>query len=140
MNAVDTNILIYARDPRDVQKQAIADGLLSSMIDGVLLWQVACEYLAATRKLEQFGYERAQAIADLADMRQAWQTILPSWNVLDRALYLLTKYRLSFWDATLIAACLEAGVTRLYSEDFDTSAQAEGLEIVNPFAEPQRAA
>jgi predicted nucleic acid-binding protein len=33
----------------------------------------------------------------------------------------------------LIAACLESGVTRLYSEDFDASAQAEGLEIVNPF-------
>lgn len=135
MNAVDTNILIYARDPRDVQKQAIAETLLSSMLDGVLLWQVACEYVAASRKLEQFGYDRSQIVADLADMREAWQTILPSWNVLDRALTLLTKYRLSFWDATLIAACLEAGVTRLYSEDFDSSARSEGLEIVNPFAE-----
>ena len=67
MNAVDTNILIYARDPRDVQKQGTAETLLSSMIDGVLLWQVACEYLAASRKLEQFGYDRSQAIADLAD-------------------------------------------------------------------------
>jgi predicted nucleic acid-binding protein len=139
MNAVDTNILIYARDPRDVQKQATAEALLSSMIDGVLLWQVACEYLAASRKLEQFGYDRSQATADLADMRQAWQTVLPSWDVLDRALNLLMKYRLSFWDATLIAACLESGVTCLYSEDFDASAQAEGLEIVNPFAEPHRA-
>ena len=139
MNAVDTNILIYARDPRDLQKQATAADLLSLMTDGILLWQVACEYLAASRKLEQFGYDRSQAIADLADMRQAWQTILPSWEVLDRALRLLAKYQLSFWDATLIAACLEAGVTRLYSEDFDASAQAEGLEIVNPFVEPQRA-
>ena len=138
MNAVDTNILIYARDPRDVHKQTTAIALLSSMIDGVLLWQVACEYVAASRKLEQYGYDRSQVIADLADMRGAWQTLLPSWAVLDRALRLLTKYRLSFWDATLIAACLEAGVSRLYSEDFDKSAQAEGLEIVNPFAKPER--
>src|SRR5437867_2723786 len=92
MNAVDTNILIYIRDPRDAQKQATSVALLSSLIDGVLLWQVACEYLAASRKLEQFGYDRSQAIADLADMRRAWQTILPSWDVLDRALSLLTKY------------------------------------------------
>ena len=133
MNAVDTNILIYARDPRDARKQATAETLISSMVDGVLLWQVACEYLAASRKLEQFGYDREQAIADLADMRHAWQTILPSWDVLDDALRLLRRYRLSFWDATLIAACLEAGVTRPYSEDFDASARAEGLEIVNPF-------
>lgn len=138
MNAVDTNILIYARDPRDERKQATAGALLSSLSDGVLLWQVACEYLAASRKLEQFGYDRSQVVADLADMRRVWQTILPSWHVLDRALSLLTRYRLSFWDSTLIAACLEAGVTRLYSEDFDASAQAEGLEIVNPFAAPER--
>ena len=134
MNAVDTNILIYARDPRDAQKQATAEALVSSMFDGVLLWQVACEYLAASRKLEHFGYDRSQVIADLADMRQVWRTILPTWDVLNRALTLLTKYRLSVWDATLMAACLEGGVTRLYSEDFDSSAQAEGLEIVNPFA------
>lgn len=112
MNAVDTNILIYARDPRDVRKQATAEALILSMVDGVLLWQVACEYLAASRKLERFGYDREQSIADLADMRHAWQTVLPSWDVLDGALRLLTKHPLSFWDATLIAACLEAGVTR----------------------------
>lgn len=133
MNAVDTNILIYARDPREPTKQALATALLSSLTDAVLLWQVACEYLAASRKLEQFGYDRAQALADIADMREAWKTFLPSWEIMDRAAQLLKRYQLSFWDALIIAACLESGVTRLYSEDFDASAQAEGLEIVNPF-------
>ena len=133
MNAVDTNILIYARDPRDPAKQTIAASLLSSLTDGALLWQVACEYIAASRKLEPFGYDRTQALADVADMREAWEIILPTWSVMDRAMRLLTRYQLSFWDALIISACLEAGVTRLYSEDFDASAQAEGLEIVNPF-------
>lgn len=133
MNAVDTNILIYARDPRDPTKQALATTLLSSLIDPVLLWQVACEYIAASRKLEQFGYDRAQALADVADMREAWKTVLPTWEIMDRAVQLLKSYQLSFWDALIIAACLESAVTRLYSEDFDASAQAEGLEIVNPF-------
>ena len=133
MNAVDTNVLIYARDPRDSVKQATAMALLSSLTDGVLLWQVACEYIAASRKLEPFGYDLTQALDDLADMRIAWKTILPSWAVMDRAQQLLTRYHLSFWDGLLIAACLEGGVTRLYSEDFDASAQAEGVEIVNPF-------
>jgi len=134
MNAVDTNVLIYARDPRDSMKQAAANALLSSLADGVLLWQVACEYIAASRKLEAFGYDRAQAMADISDMREAWSTMLPSWAVMDRAERLLAKYQLSFWDALIIAACLEVGVTRLYSEDFDSSARAEGLEIINPFA------
>jgi predicted nucleic acid-binding protein len=133
MNAVDTNILIYARDPRDSAKQSIAISLLANLDDGVLLWQVACEYIAASRKLEQFGYDQTQALADLADMREAWKTLLPSWNVMDKTERLLALYHLSFWDALIIAACLEGGVTRLYSEDFDASAQREGLEIINPF-------
>jgi len=47
MNAVDTNILFYARDSRDGRKQQIAVELIASLVDGALLWQVACEYLPA---------------------------------------------------------------------------------------------
>ena len=136
MNAVDTNVLIYSRDPRDPQKQSAANALLASLTDGVLLWQVACEYIAASRKLEKFGYDTSQAMADVADMRTVWEAPLPTWKVIDRAEQLLKKYSLSFWDALLVAACLEAGVTRLYTEDFDESVKAEGLEVINPFAAP----
>ena len=133
MNAVDTNILIYARDPRDPVKQQAADTLLASLTDGVLLWQVACAYLAASRKLKPLGYDQAQAWADVRDMRRTWITVLPSWSVMDRAETLLASYNLSFWDAMIVAACLENGIKRLYSEDFDSSAAATGLDIVNPF-------
>ena len=51
MNAVDTNVLIYSRDPRDPRKQEVANNLLASLTDVVLLWQVACEHLAASLKL-----------------------------------------------------------------------------------------
>ena len=46
---------------------------------------------------------------------------------------LLRKYSLSFWDALLVAACLEAGVTRLYTEDFGAYPRIDGLEIIDPF-------
>ena len=52
---------------------------------------------------------------------------------MDRAELLLNRYSLSFWDAMIIAACLEGGVERLYSEDFDAYPTINGLEIVNPF-------
>ena len=62
MNAVDTNVLLYARDPRDARKQATAAALVESLDDAVLLWQVACEYMAATRKL---GAARIQPTASV---------------------------------------------------------------------------
>jgi predicted nucleic acid-binding protein len=57
----------------------------------------------------------------------------PGWDVLERAERLLSAYSLSFWDAMIISACLEGGVTRLYSEDFDAYPRVDGLEIANPF-------
>ena len=78
MNAVDTNILIYVNDPRDRVKQEIAISLISALVKGVLLWQVACEYLAASRKLESLGYNRVQAYQYVRDLQQVWDTALPT--------------------------------------------------------------
>jgi predicted nucleic acid-binding protein len=51
MNAVDTNVFMYAHDPRDPVKQQQALSLIQTLTDGALLWQVACEYVSASRKL-----------------------------------------------------------------------------------------
>ncbi|MGB9181950.1 MAG: PIN domain-containing protein [Pyrinomonadaceae bacterium] len=134
MNAVDTNILIYVHDYRHPDKQTTAEVLVRTLSDGVLLWQVACEYIAASRKLEPLGYIREKAWQDIHKLRRLWDAQLPTWEVLLRAERLIQNYSLSSWDALIVAACLESGVTRLYSEDFDASVHAEGLEVINPFA------
>jgi predicted nucleic acid-binding protein len=135
MNAVDTNILIYVNDPREPVKQEAAISVVSDLIEGVLLWQVACEYLAASRKLESFGYNRAQAYQYIRDLQQVWHTAIPTWSVIDRAENLISRFNLSHWDSMIIAACLEANVQSLYTEDFGYS-RIDELEIVNPFQAP----
>lgn len=132
MNAVDTNILIYVNDPRNPVKQMVAASLISSLTEGVLLWQVACEYLAASRKLESLGYDRSQAYQYIRDLQQVWYTALPTWAVIDRAENLISRFNLSHWDSMIVAACLEANVQTLYTEDFGYSS-IDGLEIINPF-------
>jgi predicted nucleic acid-binding protein len=136
MNAVDTNVLIYAHDPRDAAKNSIARSLIDSLLDGVLLWQVACEFLWASRKLGPLGYDQEQAWSEVRRLRLAWRTVAPDWSVMDRASTLLTNYSLSYWDAMIIAACLDCGVTLLYSEDFDSYSTIEGLSLINPFKVP----
>jgi predicted nucleic acid-binding protein len=67
-------------------------------------------------------------------LRVLWKLILPSENVLTRAEQLTVTHNLSFWDAMIVAACMEGGITRLYTEDFDNSlTQTTGVEIVNRF-------
>jgi predicted nucleic acid-binding protein len=134
MNAVDTNILIYTHDPRDAVKQNKAVNLVASLTDGVLLWQVACEYVAASRKLAAHGLNQQKAFDALQRLRNTWKPVFPTWTVLDKAESLMSTNNLSIWDALIIAACLEGGVTRLYSEDMDSSLTARtGIAIVNPF-------
>jgi len=58
--------------------------------------------------------------------------VSPDWTTPDRADQMRSAYR-SFWDALLVAACLDAGVATLYSEDFDPGSRIDSLQIVNPF-------
>ncbi len=128
MNAVDTNILIYVNDPRNPAKQAIAASLVSSLTDGGLVWQVACDYLAASRKLESLGYDRVQAYQYVRDLQQVWYTVLLTWAVIDRSEDLMSCFSLSHWDSMVVAACLEANVETLYTKDFGYS-DIDGLKL-----------
>ena len=69
MIAVDTNVLIYACDQADPRRQQIALDLITNTSDGVLLWQVACEFLSASRKLSKQGFTPAHAWNRLAESR-----------------------------------------------------------------------
>ncbi len=133
MNAVDTNVLIYVNDPRDLRKQAIAAQVVKDLDAGMLLWQVVCEFLAASRKLAPYGFGATEAWHYLERLCNAWQVVFPTWKVQTRAYELTQRYSISYWDALLLGACKDAGVARLYSEDLDTHDGIDGLEIVNPF-------
>jgi predicted nucleic acid-binding protein len=134
MIAVDTNVLIYCCDSGDTHRQQVALDVVSSATDGVLLWQVACEFVAASRKLGAQGFTARDAWDRLAEFLGLFPLVLPARGVLDRARNLHTHHGWSFWDATLVGACLESGVTRLYSEDLPSRTAIETLVIVNPFA------
>lgn len=44
-----------------------------------------------------------------------------------------SRYSLSYWDSLLLAACLDAGVNRLYSEDLDDGMTYDTVVVINPF-------
>lgn len=102
--------------------------------DGVLPWQVACEFIAASRKLSPQGFTATEAWQRLAEFLALFPLILPTPAVLDRARALHLQQQWAFWDAVLVSACLDAGVTRLYSEDLPGRTKIDSLEIVSPFA------
>lgn len=46
---------------------------------------------------------------------------------------LYARFQLSHWDSLLLAACLEAGVDTLYSEDMQHGHDYDGVTVINPF-------
>ena len=69
----------------------------------------------------------------LTDFLALFPLVPPSSLALERARGLHLNRGWAFWDAMIVGACLEHGVTRLYSEDLPGRTMA-GIEIVNPFA------
>ncbi|SPE38796.1 conserved hypothetical protein [Candidatus Sulfopaludibacter sp. SbA6] len=110
--------------------------LVSSAADSALLWQVACEFVAASRTLKSQGFTTADAWGRLADYLAIFPLIVPTAGMLERARILHAEDGWSFWDAMIVAACLECGVTRLYSEDLPGRAVRGPLKVVNPFLQP----
>ena len=133
MIALDTNILLYACDRVDPQRQQIAIDLIADSTDAVLLWQVACEFVAASRKLSAQGFTASDAWNRLADFLALFPLMLPTAGVLERGKKLHAEHAVSFWDALVLAACAEAGVEILYSEDVPGIAARDALKVVNPF-------
>jgi predicted nucleic acid-binding protein len=134
MTAFDTNILIYTCDLADPKRQQRAFDLLANTEDGVLLWQVAAEFVAASRKLAVQGFTPAHAWARLNEFRDVLQFVLPTPKIFEYARTLHQEKAFSFWDAMIVGACMDCGVATLYSEDLPGRTTGAKLEIINPFS------
>jgi len=139
MNAADTNVYVYALDAGEPAKQAKAvdlfDQLMQLPSDTVLIWQVAAEFLNQLRKWETQGRLATAAIEGAFQRSRAMFALrIPTEAVFQISSDLRSRFSLSHWDSMLLAACKEAGVTTLYSEDLDSGTDYDGLRVVNPFA------
>jgi predicted nucleic acid-binding protein len=139
MNGIDTNLFVYALDATDPAKQtqarAFFENVFASTEATIIPWQVAVELLACLRKWESAGKVSGDDVqARFGEFLTVWRLALPTARLFDLSFRLRQRHSLSHWDSLLIAACQEAGVTCLYSEDMQHGADYDGVKIVNPFA------
>lgn len=50
-----------------------------------------------------------------------------------RALDLRSRFKTSYWDASILAAALGLGCETLYTEDLSHGQNYEGIRVLNPF-------
>lgn len=138
MNAIDTNVFVYATDSDEPTKQAKAKNLLVKLVPAstrtILLWQVAGELLNCMRRWESRGKISAIDVEDnIRDVLRSFPMVISNENVITRSLSLSSRYSLSHWDSMLLAACIEVGVDTLYSEDLSGGVTYDSVQVVNPF-------
>lgn len=131
---IDSNIFIYLFDETDAYKRSTAEEIVQRALEtgtAGISFQVVQETLnILTGKLGATPDDARRFMdAVLVPLRH----IMPSQPLYARTLELRSRYRFSFYDSLIVAAALEGGCTRLYSEDLGHGQRVEQLVIENPF-------
>ncbi len=135
---VDTNVLVYAYDRSEPEKQGkaleVLDGLATTRT-GVISTQVLAEFfVTVTRKIPaplsvSEGYQRIE------NYLQVWTVLDLTGMVVLEAIRGVRDYQFNFWDAQIWAAARLNQIPVVFSEDFNTGTLIEGVRFVNPFSE-----
>ena len=130
---LDTNVLVYSDDPRDLVKQTKALDLIKHHIrrrTGVVSLQVLQEYfVSVTGKLKLDAELAKRRVEVFARFQVAEPTVSDILAAID-------PHRLhgfSYWDALVIRCASQSGCSVLLTEDLQNGRVVDGVEIVNPF-------
>jgi predicted nucleic acid-binding protein len=130
---VDSNVFLYALDEADRHKQEAARNWRAALWTsrmGRLSFQVMGEFYVNAVRLRTDAREEARA--EIRDL-MAWNPVVTDAAVLERGWKLQDRYRLSYWDALIVAAAKAAGCGYLLTEDLQSGQKLDGIEVVNPF-------
>ena len=125
---LDTNVLVYAfsTDPkRTAARQILADG-------GLISAQVLNEFTTVMRTKARRSWE--DIALSLSVIVSRFPTVLPlTLETHAAAVALARSHSLAFYDALILAAAIDAGCDRLYSEDFQHGRRFGDCMSLNPF-------
>jgi predicted nucleic acid-binding protein len=137
---VDTNILLYMHDRRNVEKANRASAWLQALTSA----QIARINLQVLNELayvllKKKWYDTVEAVFSIVDDFAALGDTPLTWRDIERARGLHADVHCSWWDCLLLASAIELGCTHFLSEDLQDgqvikSSTTKGLTIVDPFA------
>ena len=133
---LDTNIIVYSFDQSSARKAKVADGLIRQGLltrKGAISYQVVQEFFNVARKRSPGPMRLEEAEHFLSTVLGPLCIVHSSPALFHRALQLVGRFRLHWYDALIVAGALEAKCGILYSEDFQNGQKFDDLEIRNPF-------
>src|SRR6266852_1964136 len=130
---VDTNVFIYAVDQADLRKQQAARSWRAE------LWRSRCGRTSFQVLQEFFVNVTQKALWSREDARSevrdllAWNPVPVNAMTLEHGWKVQDRYKLSFWDALIVAAAKQALCGYILTEDLQARQDIDGVMVVNPF-------
>ena len=138
MTFIDTNVLVYSADKRDLRKQLRARGLIAAALDNrqyVVSWQVLNEFAnVALTKMSMTEDE----VCDYLSYFRRLRLQMPEPEMTERALAIRKRYGIQFYDSLIVAAAEASGCDEILTEDLNDRQVYCGMKAVNPFKDLER--
>ncbi|MBI2718004.1 MAG: PIN domain-containing protein [Rhizobiales bacterium] len=136
MNAevmLDTNIIAYAasRLPADRLKREKSLALIETTPLGISAQVLQEFYVTVTRKM-QTPLSHEEALDWIEELEQFPCVPIDASLVYNGAKH-AARYRISYWDGSIIAAAERLGASVLYTEDLNDGQAYGSVKVVNPF-------
>jgi predicted nucleic acid-binding protein len=117
-----------------LQAQQLLQQLRQGSEPTFLLWQVLGELVQQFRRWEDQGRLTHTEFQQYVQVyRHLFPIVMPTSDVLDRALDLSERYSLSHWDSMVLGACEAAGITTFYTEDMGAPRTIGAINLLSPF-------
>ncbi len=134
---IDTNVLVYAHDPRDEGKRQQAIVVLDRLItNGQATLSVQCLtefFRVSTRRLpERLGPD--EALAQVERFARCCRVLDLTPSVVLEGCRGAVQHNLSLWDALIWAVAKLNQVPYVLTEDAEHGRFLEGVRFLNPFA------
>ncbi len=133
---IDTNVLVYAYDVSEPEKQRRALDVLRGLAEretGVVSTQIMAEmFVVLTRKLSS-PLSAEQAVRSLERHMRTWQVVSVTDFIVLEAARGVRDHAMSFWDAQVWATAKLNQIPVVLSEDFASGSVIEGVQFESPF-------
>lgn len=130
---VDTNVLLYAASnaPAERVKSEEARRIVKDE-DIALSVQVLQEFYWVSTRPNKLALTHNEAVRFIETWKMfPVQSI--SLGIVEEALLLCSRFRLSYWDAAIVAAARHMNCETLLTEDLAHGQDYDGVTVLNPF-------
>lgn len=125
---LDTNVLLYLISA-DATKAEQAERLIAK--GGVVSAQVLNEFASVASRKARLSWPDIREV--LGIVRKLCRVVAVDVDTHDDAIRIAERYRVSFYDALILAAAISARCPTIYTEDLHNGLVIDGSTVRSPF-------